>query len=171
MSLIKKASVCVAALLLTAISAIPANNAEQVIFSKTGGVMNLTGNSKATTTPFGFWIWCAAAAAPSSNGGYQNGNACQGSMYFYALSTPATHVVGFVTEPSDGIYVMHVVQGTAAQLFSGTLNSTYTCTLTNTPPNPPGNPVNVSCMFMSALGGGIGTATVTDAIVNVTGPQ
>lgn len=93
-------------------------------------------------------------------------------MYFYALSTPATHVVGQVSEGPAGIYTMHVVQGTAAQLFSGTLNPAYTCSLNNTTAAPPGNPVNVSCIFVSSeLGGGTGTATVTDAIVNVTGPQ
>jgi hypothetical protein len=176
MSVTKKAGLGAAALLLAAMTAIPQNNAEQVVFSKTGGLMNLVGNTKVTTTPpttpFGFWIWCAAAAASGSNGGYQNDNACQGSMYFYALETKATGVIGQVTEGPDGIYTMHVVQGTAAQLFSGTLNPAYTCTLSNTTANPPGNPVNVSCIFISSeLGGGTGKATVTDAIVNVTGPR
>jgi len=135
--------------------------------------MTLTGNGKATSTPFGFWVWCAASPAPGSNGGYQNANACQGSMYFYELDTHANGVIGQVSEGPDGIYTMHVVQGTAAQLFSGSLNPTFTCSLTNTTPDPkgPGNGVNVSCVFMGPLGGGLGSATVTDALVNVTGPK
>jgi hypothetical protein len=171
MSLIKKLGLCAAMLLLVTISAIPANNSEQVIFSKTGAVMNLSGNSIASTTPLGFWIWCAGQAAPGSNGGYQNANACQGSMYFYALSTPATHVVGQVAEGAPGIYTMHVVEGTAAELFSHTLHPAYTCSLTNTTPGG-GNSVQVSCIFFDpTLGGGTGLATVTGAIVNITGPS
>lgn len=171
MSAIKKVGLFAALLLLLAMSAVPANNAEQVVFSKTGGLMSLVGNSKTTATPFGFWIWCAGQAAPGSNGGYQNANACQGSMYFYALSTPATHVVGQATEGAAGVYTMHVVEGTAAQLFSNTLHPAYTCSLTNTTPGG-GDSVQVSCIFLDpALGGGMGSATVTGAIVNITGPN
>src|SRR5689334_13985614 len=54
------------------------NNAEQVVFSATGASMPVTNNTKATTTPFGFWVWCSAQAAPGSKGGYPNANACQG---------------------------------------------------------------------------------------------
>jgi len=170
MLIIKKVGLCAALLLLATISAIPANNSEQVVFSKTGGLMKLSGNSIAAATPFGFWIWCAGQAAPGSSGGYQNANACQGSMYFYALSTPATHVVGQATEGSAGIYTMHVVEGTPAQLFSNTLHPAYTCTLTNTTPGG-GDSVQVSCIFLDpALGGGMGSALVTGAIVNITGP-
>jgi hypothetical protein len=173
MSVFKKVGFCAAVLMFLAMSAAPANNAEEVIFSKTGGTMTLTNNLKATSTPFGFWIWCAANAAPGSNGGYQNANACQGSMYFYALDSHASGVIGEVGEGPDGIYTMHVKQGTAAQLFSGTLDPAYTCTLKNTTPDPkgPGNGVDVTCSFTSSLGGGSGTATVTDAVVNVTGPK
>jgi len=157
--------------LLGTISAIPANNSEQVVFSKTGGLMNLSGNSIANATPLGFWIWCNGQAAGGSNGGYQIANACQGSMYFYALSTPSTHVVGQATEGASGVYTMHVVEGTAAQLFSNTLHPGYTCTLTNTTPGG-GDSVKVSCIFLDpALGGGTGTATVNGAIVNITGPS
>jgi hypothetical protein len=46
-------------------------------------------------------------------------------MYFYNLETKATGVIGQVTEGTAGIYTMHIVQGTAAQLFSGTLNPAY----------------------------------------------
>lgn len=171
MSVIKKTVFVVAAMLVVAMTATPANNAEQVVFSKTGGLMPLNGNTKAKATPFGFWIWCAGQAAPGSNGGYQNANACQGSMYFYALSTPATHVVGQAAEGAAGIYTMHVVEGTAAQLFSNTLHPAYTCSLTNITPGG-GDSVQVSCIFLdSALGGGTGSATVTGAIVNITGPN
>jgi hypothetical protein len=163
MSVIKKIGLCAVALLFVAMSAIPANNSEQVVFSKTGGFMTLTGNAK-PATPFGFWIWCEGASANPYQG------ECNGAMYFYALATPATHVVGQVMEGPAGIYTMHVVEGTAG---GGTLNPEYTCTLTNTAPNlqGPGNSVKVSCIFSPALGGGMGTASVADAIVNVTGPQ
>src|SRR5215469_1646750 len=172
MSVSKKAVVLAGAVVFGAMTAAPANNSEQIIFSDTGATMTLSGNQKASSTPFGFWIWCAGAFAPGSNGGYQQANACQGSMYFYALQTKATHVVGFATENPAGFYTMHVVEGTAAQLFSGTLNPTYTCTLANTMPNPtngPGNTVQVNCMFIG-LGGGIGSDTDTAAVVNITGP-
>jgi hypothetical protein len=78
----QKISIVATSVLLLATTAMPANNAEQVVFSTPGFTMNLSNNNKAQSTPFGFWIWCAAAAAPGSNGGYQNANACQGSMYF-----------------------------------------------------------------------------------------
>ena len=173
LSTVKRATILMTSLLCLHTTAAPANNSEQVVFSTPGFVMSLAGNSKATTTPFGFWIWCAASAAPGSNGGYQNANACQGSMYFYALDTHTTPVIGQVTEGPDGIYTMHIVQGTPAQLFSNTLNPAYTCTLANTAPDPhgPGNSVNVGCIFLKpSLGGGSGTATVTNAVANVTGP-
>ena len=172
MSISKKVALILGAVLFVAVSASPANNAEEVIFSKTGGFMTLTGNSNAAGTPFGFWVWCAAQAAPGSNGGYQNANACQGSMYFYALDHNANHVIGEVSEGPDGIYTMHLVQGTAAQLFSGNLDPAFACDLNNTTPDPqgPGNGVNASCTFFD-LGGGTGHSNITDAVVNVTGPK
>src|SRR6185369_16607848 len=109
MSAFKRVTVTAAALLFVAMSATPANNAEQVTFSAQGALMTLNGNSKGTTVPFGFWVWCAAEAAEGSNGGYQNDNACQGSMYFYGLDAHAEHVIGFVTEGSSGIYTMNLV--------------------------------------------------------------
>jgi hypothetical protein len=170
MSVIKKVGLCAALVLLVTLSAVPANNSEQVVFSKTGGLMSLSGNTIGNATPFGFWIWCAGQAASGSNGGYQNAEACQGSMYFYALSAPSTPVIGQASEVSPGIYTMHVVEGTFAQLMSNTLHPAYTCSLTNTTPNG-GNSVQVSCIFLDpALGGGMGSATVTGAIVNITGP-
>jgi hypothetical protein len=172
MSVIKKAVSCIAVLLFVTMSAAPANNAEEIIFSKTGGTMTLSGNSNAGSTPFGFWVWCAGQAAAGSKGGYQNANACQGSMYFYGLDSHASGVIGQVSEGPDGIYTMNVVQGTAAELFSNTLDPEFVCTLVNTTPDPkgPGNGVNVTCHF-PGLGGGSGSANVTDAVVNVTGPK
>lgn len=173
MSVIKKTILVVAGMLVVAMTATPANNAEQVIFSDTGAILTLTGNqSNLATTAFGFWVWCAGQAAPGSNGGYQNAGACQGSMYFYALQTKASHVIGDVSENPSGIYTMHLVEGTAAQLFSGTLNPSFSCTLANTVPNlkGPANTVKVGCMFIR-LGGGAGNATDTGAVVNVTGPN
>ena len=173
MSVIKKALLLMAAVVLGAMTASPANNAEQIVFSDTGALLTLSGNQNASATPFGFWIWCAGAAAPGSNGGYQNGNACQGSMYFYTLQTKATHVVGFATENPAGIYTMHVVEGTAAQFFSGTLNPSFTCTLSNTTTNltnGPNNTVQVNCIFIR-LGGGSGSDTDNGAVVNITGPN
>ena len=172
MSISRKVALILGAVLFAAVSASPANNAEEVIFSKTGGFMTLSGNSVAAGTPFGFWIWCAGQAAPGSNGGYQNANACQGSMYFYGLDHNATHVVGEMSEGPSGIYHMSVVQGTAAQLFSGNLNPSFACILSNTTPDPkgPGNGVNASCTFFD-LGGGTGTSSIANAVVNVTGPK
>src|SRR5215470_13001870 len=83
--LMKKVSICVALLLFVSAFAV-AQNSGQVIFSKTGGLMTIAGNSNhVTSTPFGFWIWCNAETAPNSNGGYQAAHACQGEMYFYGF--------------------------------------------------------------------------------------
>src|ERR1043166_1063067 len=117
MSRISPITIKLAGLMSLAMIATPANNAEQVVFSTPGFAMTLTGNSKAGTTPFGFWAWCAAEAAAGSQGGYQNANACQGSMYFYELDSHVTPVIGQVSETSDGIYTMNLIQGTPAQLF------------------------------------------------------
>ena len=172
MSIYKRIGLVTLAVLFATITASPANNGTEVIFADTGASMTLSGNSGGDFTPFGFWIWCAGAAASNSNGGYQNANACQGSMYFYALDHHANHVVGDVTESPAGIYHMHVQQGTAAELFSGSLNSSFLCTLSNTTPDPkgPGNGVNVTCSF-PGLGGGTGSSNDTGAVTNVTGPN
>ena len=188
MSVIKKIAMVAAAVLLFAMTATPANNAEQVIFSTPGfSPMTLTGNSTATSTPFGFWIWCAAEAAGPSKGGYQNFNACQGNVYFYSLDKHANPIIGFVTEGPDGIYTMHVFQGTFAEFKAGTLSPDFSCILTNASPvlsGPHGTNVHVECgtpatafpplgipaiPFSSALGGGSGVSDVTNATVNVTG--
>lgn len=173
MRIIAKASLCATLLLLAVGGAIAQNNSRQVVFSDTGGTMTLSGNSKATTTPFGFWIWCSAQAPSGSNGTYTG--ACNGSMYFYALQTRATSIVGFVTEsPTDpGIYTMNVFEGTFADFLHGKLNPSYTCTLTNTTPNAngPGNTVQVSCAFADSLGDGTGASADTGSLVNITGPS
>jgi len=176
MSFVKRITIAVTTLLLLALTATPANNAEQVIFSKTGGLMSVTGNSKdITSTPFGFWIWCAAQAASGSKGGYQNANACQGNMYFYALHTSAEPIIGFVVETNPGTYTMHIAQGTFAQLQASGFTfpppgSEFSCTLNN-PSAPPTDTVNAGCTFSADFGGGgAGAATVTGAVVNVTGP-
>ena len=151
------------------------SNAEEVVFSTPGFFpMILTGNTKPATA-LGFWIWCAAEPSPASGQPtYQFFNACQGSMYFYALDKHPSPIVGFVTEtPADsGLYTMTVFQGTFAQLKSGTLNPAFICTLNNPdlPHQGPTNEVDVNCVFTSALGGGTGTAAVTNSTVNVTGP-
>src|SRR6266852_3578751 len=113
---IKTSTVIGAALLCVTMTAKAANNAEQVVFSTPGFGMQLSGNNIAGSTPFGFWIWCAAEASPTSKGGYQNANACQGSMYFYELDTHATPIVGFAQEGPDGVYTAFVQQGTFPQL-------------------------------------------------------
>jgi hypothetical protein len=148
-----------------------AQGAEQVVFSTPGAPMTLTGNTKATTTPFGFWLWCFAEAPATSQGGYGAANVCQGSMYFYALDHNATHVVGFIEETDDGIYKMTLFEGTPAQLFAGNLHPSYTCTLTNQEPDTkgPGHAVVADCLFANSLGGGTGHAVVTNTVVNVTG--
>ena len=159
----KKVALIAGVVLLVAMSAKAANNAEQVVFSTPGSIMTLSDGS---TTPFGFWIWCAAGAPATSKGGYLAANACQGSMYFYAIDHSATGVIGQISEPTDGFYAANVVQGTFAQLKSGTLSPAYLCTLTNE--NPDAGPVHVHCFFPAL--GRTGDADVSNVVVNVTGP-
>src|SRR5215467_972995 len=121
-SLKRKLIVVAGLLLLVVLSAKAANNAEQVVFSTPGSMMTLSDGS---TTPFGFWIWCAAGAPAQSQGGYLRANACQGSMYFYLIDHNATGVIGQITELADGFYSEQMVQGSFAQLKSGTLNPAY----------------------------------------------
>ena len=79
MRVIKKAALVVAAMVFAAMTATSANNAEQIVFSDTGALLTLSGNQNASSTPFGFWIWCQ----PVSNNAY--GNSCAGAVYFYHL--------------------------------------------------------------------------------------
>lgn len=137
------------------------NNAEELVFSTPGSFMDLTGNTEQGGTPFGFWIWCAAAPSPkSAPPTYQAALVCQGSMYFYFLGVPEHVASDFsVTENSHGIYTIDV---------SG---KDFDCTLHNTTTNQgPNDTVDVFCGFSSRFGGGTGTAIVTNAIVNSTGP-
>lgn len=174
LSMMRKTVLVAAATLLITITATADNNAEQVVFSTPGFLMDLSGNSNGSSTPFGFWLWCIAEAAENGGGPYQANNACQGSLYFYALDKRATHALGFSTEVDEGIYTMTVLEGRLPELIDGSIfsNADYACTLTNTDPGGTGlgNSVQVDCSFSAALGGGTGSALVTNAVVNVTGP-
>ena len=119
---------------------------EQVVFS---GVAT-AGSTFANGSPAGFWIWCEAESENPYDG------ECNGSMYFYALGI-TKHVEGEVTEPSEGIYRMDV---------SSTLDSSVHCILVNQAEaqHGPTNTVTVTCTAPS------GSATSTNAVVNVTGP-
>ena len=169
LSTVKKIAIIASALLFVATTATPANNAEELVFSHTGGLMTLTGNANAKSTPFGFWIWCAFHGSPSSTPvTYQGADVCQGSMYFYFLGVPEHVVSAFLTkEPADGTYIITVFGFKSPQAAPD-----FMCKLENTPPitSGPSNTVNVNCTFF-ALGGGTGTATVTGAVVHDTGPS
>jgi hypothetical protein len=191
-SAIKKLTLTTATLLLVVMTATSANNAEQVVFSIPFSQidMALTGNNRANSTPFGFWIWCAAEAAEKSRGEYQLANACQGNMYFYSLDHNAKPIVGFVLENPDESYTMHVFEGTFAELKANNFtlpHPDFSCTLTNLLPKLKGpyNTVHVECgtaatafppagipaiPFSAALGGGTGIGNVSNATVVVTGP-
>lgn len=142
------------------------SNAEELVFSTSGSFMPLTGNSSdlhgTGGTPFGFWIWCAAAPSPKSTPPtYQAAQVCQGSMYFYFLGVPEHVASDFsVTENAEGLYTIVV------------FGKDFACQLNNTTTNQgPNDTVMVGCSFSSAFGGGTGAATVTGAIVNNTGPK
>jgi hypothetical protein len=130
-------------------AAVPAaNNAEQVVFS---GI----GLPPTSSEPFGFWIWCQNEQA-SPHAKYETD--CNGAMYFYARGVTA-HVIGEITEPSEGVYVM-------------TVNSTdlaVQCTLTNVPPirSGPNNTVNAQC---TVNGESLNGLRSTSAVVHATGP-
>src|SRR5262249_47212922 len=121
------------------------------------------------STPLGFWIWCAAEAAPPSHGGDQNFGACQGSMYFFNLEKHASPIVGFIQEiPEDsGKYTMFVAEGTFGEIVTGKFDpakSAFLCTLNN-PEVKLTHTVNVACQFGQELGGGVGAPTlVTNSI-------
>lgn len=73
-------------------------------------------------------------------------------------------------EPAEGIDTMTVLEGTLPELLNGSIfaNADYACMLTNTTPDGHGlgNAVKVNCTFSPSLGGGIGTALVTNAAVS-----
>ena len=118
-----------------------ANNSEQVVFSGAGS---------STAGPFGFWIWCEGESSNPYNG------VCSGAMYFYALGL-TRHVDGSVTEIGSDLYRMIVTSR----------DGTISCTLENTTLNRgPHNTVNATCTVSTS---GV-TGSVTNAVVNVTGP-
>jgi hypothetical protein len=162
LSAVKMFTITTVSLLFLAMPASPANNAEELVFSKTGAFMPLTGNTDnlhgTGGTPFGFWIWCAAQPSPASTPPtYQAAMVCQGSMYFYFLGVEEHVASAFnVTEnpPGSGLYTIKVFA------------DDFTCTLNNTTTNPgPNNTVHVFCTFSSAFGGGTGSADATNATI------
>lgn len=170
LSAVKKVTIVAASLLFLAMTATPANNAEELVFSTSGSFMTLTNNSIAAGTPFGFWIWCAFHASPSSTPvTYQGAQVCQGSMYFYALGIPEHVVSAFLTkENPEGVYHLTVFG------FKSPEQSLpdFSCFLRNeTLQSGPTNTVHVDCTFFNPeLGGGMGSADVTNAVVKDTGP-
>ena len=174
LSAFKKVTIVAASLLFLAMTATPANNAEQLVFSTSGSFMTLTNNSIASSTPFGFWIWCAFQPSPSSTPvTYQSAQVCQGSMYFYFLGTPEHVVSAFLTkENPEGVYHLTVFGFKSPEQSS----PDFACSLTNRAPiqSGPTNTVDVNCTFFNPeLGGGTGSTNptgVTNAVVKDTGP-
>ena len=179
-STLKRIVIVAASLLFLAMTATAANNAEQLVFSKTGGFMVLNGNTSdlhgTGGTPFGFWIWCAFQASSSSTPvTYQGAQVCQGSMYFYFLGVPEHVVSAFLTkENPEGTYTLTVFGFKSPQQAA----PDFMCILRNEGP-PTSGPTNTidlnsanggGCTFFS-LGGGTGQATVNGAVVNATGPD
>jgi hypothetical protein len=171
LSAVGKVTIVAASLLFLAMTATPANNAEELVFSTSGSFMTLTDNSRGiASTPFGFWIWCAFHASPSSTPvTYQGAQVCQGSMYFYALGIPEHVVSAFLTKESpEGVYHLTVFG------FKSPEQSLpdFSCFLRNeTLQSGPTNTVHVDCTFFNPeLGGGTGSADVTNAVVKDTGP-
>ncbi len=170
LSLVKKVTIVAASLLFLVMTAMPANNAEQLVFSTSGSFMTLSDNSIASSTPFGFWIWCAFHASSSSTPvTYQSAQVCQGSMYFYALGVPEHVVSAFLTkENPEGVYHLEVFGFKSPEQSA----PDFACFLTNqTLKSGPTNTVDVGCTFFNPeLGGGTGSAVVTNAVVKDTGP-
>ena len=158
---IKRLVLVAAAVLLLALSATPANNAEQVIFSGVG-----SGTFSGTPTPFGFWVWCSAEGSGPGKGIYAEDFACQGALYFYALGIVksvfgfngdgVTPFPGGVVQNLDGTYTMRL--HSADLVVKG-------CLLTNASAlKGPKNTVNLVCAAPA------GTGASGTAVVNVTGP-
>lgn len=125
-----------------------ANNSEQVVFS---GI----GSPPLSSEPFGFWVWCQNEPA-SAHARYETD--CNGAVYFYARGIVA-HVIGEVTEPDEGEYVMDLE----------TTDGAISCTLVNVPPikRGPNNTVTGAC---TVNGIGITGLRTDSAVVNATGP-
>ena|SRR5438477_4633046 len=140
MRVLAASAVALGTLGFTMTSASAAHNSEQVVFSGAGS---------SDIGPFGNWIWCEA----DSENPYQ-GN-CSGSVYFYAQHI-TKHVVGEISEPADGLYVMDVwsADHSVACQFSNPSEAV----------RGPHNTVDVSCSAPAASG------SSTTEVVNVTGP-
>jgi hypothetical protein len=126
-----------------------AGNSEQVVFS---GI----GLPPTSSEPFGFWIWCQNQQAASSRGRYETD--CNGAIYLYERGI-VVHMVGEITEPSEGIYEMDVESN----------DGTISCTFTNVPPirHGPNNTVTGTCTINGVDVTGL---TSANAVVNATGP-
>src|SRR5260370_14726176 len=128
-SVSKRITIIAAAILFLAIAGTTANKAEELVVSKTGAFMTISGNTAGVTgTPFGFWIWCAFHASPASLPvTYQGAQVCSGSMYFYALGVPQHTVSAFsITEGANNSYTFSLVV-----LNAKTQQPDFTCVRSN----------------------------------------
>jgi hypothetical protein len=153
----KVASLAAIAVITLAFTTIPAGRvsaaepAEQVIFSGVGFTND--GSLKV-----GFWIWCM----PEANSPIYTG-ACRGSVLVYGQDN-AVGVAGFVVENPDGTYV--------ARVFSIKANSfLVAAAFHNVNPEPASGPSNLVQFGVLTSAGNNPTGVVTDAVVNVTGPE
>jgi len=128
-----------------------ASNSEQIVFS---GI----GLPSVSSAPFGFWIWCQNEQAEPSVGRSHYETDCNGAMYFYALGV-VTHVVGEVSELSEGVYLMDV----------SSTDGSVDCMLQNVPPirHGPNNTVVADC---TVNGTALHNLKSENAVVNATGP-
>ena len=127
-----------------------AEPSEQVIFSGEG----VTNDG----LEVGFWIWCM----PEGNSPQYTG-ACRGSVLVHGHG-PASGVAGFVVENPDGTYV--------ARVFSIKANSfLVAAAFHNVNPEPASGPSNLVQFGVLTSAGNNPTGVVTDAVVNVTGPE
>jgi hypothetical protein len=127
-----------------------ASNSEQVVFS---GI----GLPPVSSEPFGFWVWCQNEQAPNSRGRYETD--CNGALYFYARGV-VVHVVGEITEPEEGRYVMDL----------HTTDAAIECTLENAPPIRRGPNNTVLGHDCTVNGADVTGLMSVDAVVNATGP-
>lgn len=125
-----------------------ARNSEQIVFS---GI----GVPPISSEPFGFWVWCQNEPA-SPHARYETD--CNGAIYLYARGIVA-HVIGEVSEPDEGEYVMDLE----------TTDGAISCTLINVPPinRGPNNTVTAAC---TVNGNGVTGLRSDSAVVNATGP-
>jgi hypothetical protein len=134
-------------LALPATTSLAASNAEQVVFS---GV----GVPPVSSEPFGFWVWCQVEPA-STHSHYDTD--CQGALYFYARGI-TTHVIGEVSEPEEGIYLMEL-QAPRANVQCDLSNTTLV--------SGPHNTVIGECTINGEEVSGLRS---NDAVVKATGP-